>query len=162
MIRPEAEGDINAIRKVLTAAFPRPEEAKLVDDLRAAGDLVLTLVADEGGIVGHVAFSRLRFAAPEVQGTALAPLAVLPERQRRGIASALVREGLSRLAKDGEDLILVLGGPAFYERLGFSREAAARLKTPYGGPYLLAKALSKRGSRVRGEVRYAPAFAALR
>ena len=161
MIRPETDRDIDAIRKVLTDAFPGPEEAKLVDDLRAAGDLVLSLVADEGGIVGHVAFSRLRLAAADLRATALAPLAVLSERQRTGIGTALAREGLSMLATNREDLILVLGEPAFYGRLGFNRAAAVRLKTPYDGPHLLAKVLSEQGSRAEGEVRYAPAFAAL-
>jgi putative acetyltransferase len=161
MIRPETKDDIAAVREVLTAAFPSPREAQLVDDLRAAGDLVLSLVADEGGILGHVAFSRLRLAAIELRGTALGPISVLPEQQRRSIGSALVREGLARLAEAGEDLVLVLGDAAFYERFGFSREAAARLQTPYDGPHLLAKALSERGARGHGDVRYAPAFAAL-
>jgi putative acetyltransferase len=160
MIRPETTGDVAAVRKVLTAAFPSPVEAKLVDDLRAAGDLLLSLVADRGGIFGHIAFSRLRFAATRLRGAAPGPIGVLPE-QRRGIGSALVQEGLSRLAQAGEDLAVVLGDPAFYERFGFSREAAARLETPYDGPHLLAKTLSERGSAVVGEVRYAPAFAAL-
>ena len=161
MIRAETKDDIAAVREVLTAAFPSPMEAQLVDDVRAAGDLMLSLVADEGGILGHVAFSRLRFAAIELRGTALGPIGVLPEQQRRGIGSALMREGLSRLTEAGEDLILVLGEPAFYERFGFSREAAARLQTPYNGPHLLAKALSEQGARAHGHVRYAPAFAAL-
>jgi putative acetyltransferase len=113
MIRLASGRDIAAIRKVLTAAFPGPEEAKLVED------------------------------------------------QRMGIGSALARKGLSKLTEAGEDVVVVLGEPAFYERLGFSRAAAARLRTPYDGPHLLAKVLSEWGSRAHGEVRYAPAFAAL-
>jgi putative acetyltransferase len=160
MIRPEDKGDVAAIRQVLTSAFPSLMEAELVDELRTARDLVLSLVADQGGILGHVAFSRLTFAM-EVRGAALGPIGVLPERQHTGIGSALVREGLARLAEAGEDIVLVVGGAAFYERFGFSREAAGELRTPYDGPHLLAKALSEQGSRAHGEVRYAPAFAAL-
>jgi putative acetyltransferase len=161
MIRPEKTGDMAAVRRVLTAAFPTPMEAKLVDDLRSAGDLMLSLVADQGGILGHVAFSRLKFAATGLGGAALGPIGVLPEQQRKGIGSALVRDGLSRLAQAGEDAVVVLGDAAFYERFGFSRAAAMRLETPYDGHHLLAKALSEQGSRARGKVRYAPAFAAL-
>jgi putative acetyltransferase len=160
MIRPENKSDVAAVRNVLTSAFPGPVEANLVDELRAAGDLVLSLVADQGGILGHVAFSRLRFAT-ELRGTALAPIGVRPERQGQGIGSALVREGLSRLAEAGEDIILVVGDGAFYELFGFTQAAAGALRTPYDGPHLLAKPLSERGCRARGEVRYAPAFAAL-
>jgi putative acetyltransferase len=161
MIRTESKADIVSVRAVLTAAFPSPVEAKLVDDLRAAGDLVLSLVADGGSILGHVAFSRLRFAATGLRGAALGPIGVLPEEQRKGISSALVREGLSRLAQAGEDVVVVLGDAAFYGRFGFSRAAAARLKTPYDGPHLLATTLSGQGARAHGEVGYAPAFAAL-
>ena len=161
MIRPESKGDVAAVRRVLIETFPSGVEAKLVDDLRAAGDLVLSLVADHGGILGHVAFSRLRFAATGLSGVALGPIGVLPEQQRRGLGYALVREGLALLTEAGEDLVVVLGEPAFYERFGFSRAAATRIETPYDGPYLLAKALNEQGSRAQGEVRYAPAFAAL-
>jgi putative acetyltransferase len=122
---------------------------------------VLSLVADECGIVGHVVFSRLSLPDANLRATALGPVGVRPERQRKGIGSALVDEGLSRLTEAGEDLVIVLGEAAFYERFGFSRAAAARLRTPYDGPHLLAKALSERGCRAEGEARYAAAFAAL-
>jgi putative acetyltransferase len=161
MIRPESEGDIDAVRAVLASAFPTQTEAKLVDDLRAAGDLVLALVADQGGVIGHAAFSRLALDQPDLRATALGPIGVMPARQRQGIGSALVREGLSRLSQTGEDLVLVLGEASFYERFGFNRKATLALHTPYDGPYLLAKALSERGSNAHGTVCYPPAFAAL-
>lgn len=159
MIRLETASDLGAIRRVLTAAFPSSAEAELVDGLRSAGDLVLSLVADDGEVVGHIAFSRL--GVSELRATALGPIGIRPERQRIGIGSSLVQAGLSRLTQAGEDLVVVLGEAQFYARFGFSREAAAWLKTPYDGPHLLAKALSERGSRAHGEARYAPAFAAL-
>jgi putative acetyltransferase len=161
MIRPESEGDIDAVRRVLTSAFPTSAEAKLVDDLRAAGDLVLALVADQANVIGHAAFSRLAVDQPGLRAAALGPIGVMSARQRQGIGSALVREGLSRLSQAGEDLVLVVGEASFYERFGFSRKAATALHTPYDGPYLLAKALSERGSNAYGRVLYAPAFAAL-
>jgi putative acetyltransferase len=161
MIRPESDRDIAAVRAVLTSAFTTPAEATLVDDLRSAGDLMLALIAGENEADGFVAFSRLALAPAKLRATALGPIGVLRQHRRRGIGSALVREGLSRLSEDGEDLVVVLGDAGFYERFGFSREAATRLNTPYDGPYLLAKALNEQASRAEGKVRYASAFAAL-
>ena len=161
MIRFETTSDRDVVRAVLASAFPSAAEADLVDALRAAGDLVLALVAEEEDVVGFVAFSRLVPAQAELRAVALAPIGVVPAHQRTGIGSALVRDGLSRLAEAGEDLVLVLGETRFYERFGFTRDAAARLRTPYDGPHLLAKALTEQGAAARGRVRYAPAFAAL-
>jgi putative acetyltransferase len=161
MIRPEREDDHAAVRALLLRAFPGPAEADLVDALRSAGDLVLVLVADAGGVVGHIAFSRLTIAGSTLRATALAPIAVAPERQRNGLGAALIRDGLARLRSGGEDLILVLGEPAFYGRFGFDRRHAARLRTPYDGPYLQAMPLNGGGLQAKGVVQYAPAFSAL-
>jgi putative acetyltransferase len=161
MIRPETASDRDAIRGVPAAAFPTAAEADLVDALRAAGDLVLALVAEVKDVVGFVAFSRLVPAQAELRAVALAPIGVVPAQQRTGIGAALVRDGLSRLAEAGEDLVLVLGETRFYRRFGFTRDAASRLRTPYDGPHLLANALTEQGADARGRVRYAPAFAAL-
>ena len=159
-IRPERPGDRDAIFAVNRAAFGQAAEAALVDRLRADGDLVLSLVAADGeALVGHVAFSRLE--APAGCAAALAPVAVVPARRRQGIAAALIREGLTRLAGGGQDLVLVLGDPAYYGRFGFAAEAAAPLRTPYDGPFQQALALTERGRRMAGEVRYAAAFAEL-
>ena len=161
MIRLETTSDRDAVRGVLAAAFPSATEADLVDALRAAGDLVLALVAEVKDVVGFVAFSRLVPAQAELRAVALAPIGVVPAQQRTGIGAALVRDGLSRLAEAGEDLVVVLGETRFYQRFGFTPDAAPRLRTPYDGPHLLAKALTEQGTGARGRVRYAPAFAAL-
>lgn len=159
-IRRERPGDAAAIRSVIEAAFGQRDEADLVERLQGAGDLVLSLVAEAPDIVGHVAFSRLVLAGG--QATALAPVTVRPDRQRQGIGEALVREGLRRLGEAGEDLVLVLGDPAYYGRFGFAAEAARSLKTPYDGPCQQALALTDRGRRIAGAAAYAPAFAELR
>jgi putative acetyltransferase len=161
MIRLETTSDRDAVRGVLASAFPTAVEADLVDTLRAAGDLALALVAEAKDVIGFVAFSRLVPAQAELRAVALAPIGVVPAHQRTGIGSALVRDGLSRLAEAGEDFVLVLGETRFYERFGFTRNAASRLRTPYDGSHLLAKALTSPGTGARGRVRYAPAFAAL-
>lgn len=100
-VRPETGADHDAIWHVHERAFaPSIGEAKLVEELRAAGDLVpeLCLVAEEGGeVVGHIAYSRARLESGH-EVPALAPMAVLPERQRGGIGLALVRESLDRAA----------------------------------------------------------------
>jgi GNAT superfamily N-acetyltransferase len=96
-IRPERPDDIAAIQAVNRQAFGQADEAVLVDALRDGGFAVASLVAEDAGrIVGHILFSRLPVAAGGriVEGAALAPMAVMPDRQREGIGSALVRAGL--------------------------------------------------------------------
>jgi putative acetyltransferase len=162
-IRPEWPGAVAAIRLVDEAAFPTPAEAGLVDRLRADGDLVLSLVAEQDGIVvGHVVFSRIVIERDDDPGTAvsLAPVAVLPQYQRAGVGKALIARGLATLAERGESVVFVLGDPAYYGRFGFTATEAARFVSDYAGPYLQALRLA--GRRVTpGRLRYASAFAAL-
>ncbi|TQV78396.1 GNAT family N-acetyltransferase [Denitrobaculum tricleocarpae] len=157
IIREARSGDEAAIRKVETAAFEQSMEAELVEALDAAGDTVLSLVAEEGGkIVGHVLFSRLR--SPE-GCLALAPIGVLPERQKRGIGSALIREGLARLAKADWKALFLLGYPDYYRRFGFSVEAAERFETGYPKEATMVLELAEGGlGGCSGPIVYAPAF----
>jgi putative acetyltransferase len=159
-VRPEQKADVEAIREVHEAAFGSLLEAELVDNLQAEGDAVLSLVAcSDDALVGHVLFSRLRaLEARGLRATALGPLGVVPAQHRRGIGTALVRDGLARLMGDGEDLVVVLGDPDFYGRFGFSVKAASVFQTPYDGPNLQALALSDAGHLAQGVLRYAPAF----
>src|SRR5262249_55093949 len=115
--------DATPIRSILVAAFAGDAEADLVENLRAADDLVLALVADQADAArGYVAFPRLTVDGAGAVG--LAPLAVAPDRRRRGIGGALVREGLRRLATRGEQLVFVVGDPAYYGRFGFDLATA--------------------------------------
>jgi putative acetyltransferase len=162
-IRLELPDDVESIRHVHERAFDSLLEAELVDNLQAEGDAILSLVArcDEKA-VGHILFSRLSaLEARGLRASALGPLGVLPEYRDRGIATALVREGISRLRADSEDLILVLGDPEFYGKFGFRADAARVFQTPYDGPHLQAMALSDAGHLAQGVLRYAPAFAML-
>jgi putative acetyltransferase len=161
VIRPETDGDRVAIHALHGDAFGGMAEATLVDALRQDGDLILSLVADAHRPVGHIAFSRLVLPEIRLRASALAPLAIVKERQRQGIGAALVKEGLRRLAEAGEDFVLVLGDPAYYGRFGFSPDGASGLRTPYDGPYLQALALSDAGRQAHGPVHYARAFAEL-
>jgi len=123
-IRPERAADVAAIRTVHTEAFGRPDEAGLVDRLRERARPYVGLVAADGGeIVGHIVFTPVTlhcYQAPYTI-TALAPLAVRPAWQRRGVGAALVREGLAACRAGGRDVVVVVGHPAFYPRFGFVR-----------------------------------------
>lgn len=130
VIREAEAKDHEAIARLVEAAFGQPDEAKLVETLRANGDMVLELVAtNEGELVGHVAFSRL--AVDRFDALALAPLAVLPVRQRSGIGAALLENAHHLLADRGESLCLVLGDPAYYGRFGYARDRAAGFESAY-------------------------------
>jgi putative acetyltransferase len=163
IIRPEKPGDEAAIGAVVAAAFGQPQEAELVARLRDNGDLVLSLVAEDAGkIVGHVAFSRVWIErdGTRAPGVSLAPLAVLPDQQRKGTARALIGAGHLRLKTRGEKIVFVLGDPDYYKRFGFSPELAKAFDCVYQGDYLQALRLSP-DAPTAGEVIYAPAFAAL-
>ena len=132
MIRPEAPLDQDDIRRITQAAFAGTEhssgmESRIVDALRDAGMLTLSLVADEDGlIVGHVAFSPVLIDGRDHGWLGLGPISVLPDCQRRGIGSALIREGLARIRARGAKGCVVLGQPDFYRRLGFENDPNLR------------------------------------
>jgi putative acetyltransferase len=121
-IRRERSADIAAIRAVNEAAFDQSAEADIVAALRDACPDILSLVAEsDGEIVGHILFSPVTIedGSQSRQGMGLAPMAVIPNRQREGIGSALVTAGLQMLRAQGCPFIIVLGHPEFYPRFGF-------------------------------------------
>jgi putative acetyltransferase len=161
-VRPERVGDVEAIREVHRLAFGGDEESRLVDALRAGGHVRLSLVAeDEGQLVGHILFSDLPILTPagSVPALALAPLAVVPTRQRQGIGSLLIRECLRNCAEQGHRIVVVLGHRDYYPRFGFSAALARPLKAPFSGESFMALELVRGAlDGVAGEVRYAPPF----
>jgi putative acetyltransferase len=161
-LRLEDTHDRQAIDAICEAAFGGTSEAGLVRSLERDGDLILSVLAYDREPVGHIAYSPLTLEqTPLVRACALAPLAVLPAFQKQGLGTALVRHSLQRLTDAGYDLVVVLGEPFYYGRFGFDPALAARLKTPYDGPYLQALALSDAGRGAHGPARYARAFAEL-
>jgi len=119
IIREERREDISLIRDVNRLAFEQDQEANIVDALRSNGAALLSLVAVlDDAVVGHILYSPARIGS--VEGAGLAPMAVLPGHQRRGIGSQLVEAGNARLRADGCPFIIVLGHPAFYPRFGFT------------------------------------------
>jgi putative acetyltransferase len=162
-IRSEGPVDLRAIRAVHEASFPTEGEAQLVDALRAAGRLRVSLVAEEQGeIVGHVALSPVSVLGA-TDGVGLAPVAVLPAFRRRGVADQLIRQGIADCKQQGCGFIVVLGEPDYYRRFGFKPARCWGLRDEYGGGdafqvmELRTRAIPADG----GDVQYAPEFAAL-
>ncbi len=151
-----------AIRDVLRRAFGGGDEAVLVDRLRSDGDTIVSLVAVEAGrVTGVVVFSELPIAREDgivVRGAALAPVAVLPERQRSGVGGALIRRGLDACRERGVEAVVVLGWASYYPRFGFSAELARALAAPFSGESFMAMELVSGALGDGGAVRYARAF----
>jgi putative acetyltransferase len=134
-LRPDSPHDSAAICAVYTKAFGGPVEAKLVQLISERKLALISLVAvHDGSVVGHVLFSRVTIAkSPETfDAVGLAPVALLPEFQRKGIGSKLIREGLARCKQARYDAVVLIGDPAYYSRFGFLRAADFGLQNEYG------------------------------
>ncbi len=122
IIRLETSEDVEPIRYVNEQAFGQEDESKLVEKLRNRGVLTISLVAvHDGEIVGHIAFSPvvIESECSSLEAIALAPMAVLPEYQNKGIGSQLVRVGLEECRRLGHEIVVVLGHSDYYPRFGF-------------------------------------------
>ena len=158
-VRDESPDDWKAIYQVVSSTFGRLSEAELVGALREAGDGIVSLVADDDGqIIGYVLLSKMD--AP-FSALALAPVSVIPPRQRSGIGSALIKRAVSKARDEGWAAIFVLGNPNYYKRFGFDQEAAAGFTSPYAGRHFMVLKLSPSLPATTGALRHAPAFAAL-
>ncbi len=164
-IRPEAPADVDAIRAVNVAAFESPAEAALVDALRGIAYPYLSLVAeDDGAIVGHILFTPVQVPNVTTLVVGLAPMAVLPGRQRAGIGSALVRAGLDGCRALNASAAIVLGHPEYYPRFGFVPAERFGLMSEYDVPADAFMALELQPGALAsatGIVKYHPAFNAL-
>jgi putative acetyltransferase len=161
-IRWEAPADHAAIHAVHTVSFPTAYEADLVDALRLAGRLAISVVAVEHDtVVGHVAFSPVSMPGA-TDGVGLAPVAVVPAFRRRGVAAQLIRGGLAECARRDHGFVVVLGDPHYYRRFGFTPARGWGLRDEYGGGEAF-QALELRPGAIPaagGLVRYAPELAA--
>lgn len=135
-IRPETEADRAAVRAVNRAAFPTPAEANLVEALNAKGAPLTSLVAEvDGNVVGHILFTPVSLTDnAHLKIAGLGPMAVLPDHQRKGLGSALVREGVSRCKDLGYCAVVVLGHPEYYPRFGFVPGDRYGLRCEYDVP----------------------------
>lgn len=163
-IRAETEADRAAVRAVNEAAFETPAEADLVEALHGKDMSLVSLVAEvDGKVVGHILFSPVSLtehAHLNVMG--LAPMAVAPDYQRKGIGSALVRQGLTRCKDLGCCAVVVVGHPEYYPRFGFGPADRYALRCEYDVPadvFMVAELEVGALSGASGLVRYDDAFA---
>lgn len=167
-IRDEQAGDEAQIRRVVLAAFGTPAEADLVEALRASGAWLprLSLVAvEDGEVLGHALFTRatIRADGGTLAIIALAPVAVVPARQRQGIGDALIRAGLAEARASGERIAIVLGHPGYYPRFGFEPAVPRGITCVFArgehASAFMALALQPGAlDGVRGVAEYAPPF----
>lgn len=161
VVRDAGPADHAAIRRVEIDAFAAGAEADLVEALRASGDVVLELVATRGdAVVGHILFSRLTVesGAGDFAAVALAPLAVSPDSQNRGVGRRLVEEAHRRL-RPREKLSVVVGDPSYYGRFGYAHARATAFDSDYQCEAL--QALAWGDAPTTGRLAYAAPFAAL-
>ena len=159
-IREEQAKDVEQVRLLLQAAFSTDSESRLVDALRTNGKAVISLVAvcaDE--ILGYILFSPVTTSPPgQANGIGLAPVAVLPGVQSKGIGSQLILTGLKLCQNLEYDYCVVLGSPEYYHRFGFETASEYGLDNEYGaGEEFMVLYFTDRD--VAGLVRYAPEFA---
>ncbi|MCM2266292.1 MAG: N-acetyltransferase [Elusimicrobiales bacterium] len=165
-VRPETPKDFDAIRKLNKKAFKGKSESKLVDAIRESDGFIpeLSLVAETAGlVVGHILFSPILIKGPqgETPALALAPMAVLPDFQKRGVGSALVRRGLEECRRLGHKIVVVVGHDEYYPRFGFVRASDKGLRLPFEAPDEVFMALELAPgalSGVSGEVVYPREF----
>lgn len=151
------------MRAVNVAAFETPAEAALVDALREQARPLVSLVAeDDAAIVGHVMFSPVSLGdRPALQIMGLAPVAVAPEHQRKGVGSALVRAGIERCKQLGVGAVVVLGHPSYYPRFGFLPASRFGVGCEYAVPDDVFMAMELQPGYLRGasgKVKYHAAF----
>lgn len=167
-IRLEQPLDLDQIHELHRTVSPGPAEAELVDAIRTTAafvpELSLVAVTDDGSILGHVLVSQVELEPDEADAgratiLALAPIAVLPQHQGRGIGSALTREALAMADEREEPMIVVLGAPSFYRRLGFGPAADHDINGPYDDAGDAFQVRPRPGAEVpAGTVVYPPAF----
>jgi putative acetyltransferase len=170
-IRPELPIDLDQIHDLHRAAFAGPAEAELVDTIRAGATFIpqlsLVAVTADGSVLGHVLLSRVELQpsaedAARIPVLALAPIAVLPPHQGRGIGSALMREAMDRADALDEPCTVVLGSPPFYERFGFVPAVDLGITGPYDAAGDAFRVRPRPGAEVTpGRVVYPPAFSGL-
>jgi putative acetyltransferase len=160
-IRPETPADIPAIHALTEAAFlhaPHTSHTEhyIVDALRAAGELAVSLVALDGDeLVGHIALSAVALSDGSTGWFGLGPISVAPARQGQGIGSRLIERALDALREKNAAGCVLLGDPLYYQRFGFAPEPALVLP---GVPAEYFQAVVLRGSVPTATVRYSDAF----
>lgn len=161
----EKNNNILSIQEVVTAAFGRTSEAKLVEAIRNTQNFIpeLSIVATEKeNLIGHILFSPIVIETQRqtFSALALAPLAVIPTRQREGIGTELVQFGLSKCCELDHNLVIVLGHPNYYLRFGFQPANQFGIRAPFPVPeqaFMILELKPDTLENVNGLVKY-PAY----
>jgi putative acetyltransferase len=165
-IRLEEKDDQDAIYTIHAVAFNTDGEARIVNTLRENCNPFISLVADVSGqVVGHVLFTPVQLLTEKgrtLEGMGLAPLAVLPEYQHRGIGSALCEVGLASMKNLGITYVVVLGHPDYYPRFGFEPAVDLGIRCAYRDvppkAFMIKIFDDKALDGVTGIVKYRPEF----
>ncbi|KPJ61701.1 MAG: hypothetical protein AMJ46_00140 [Latescibacteria bacterium DG_63] len=163
-IRKEEPDDVDSIRELNQEAFGQAQEAEIVDKLRENCSDLLSLVAVvENQVVGHILFSPALIEGEDrtLRGMALAPMAVLPDYQRQGIGSALVRDGITRLADTPCPFVIVLGHAEYYPRFGFEPAGRHGIRSEWDVPdevFMILVLDTARVGGLSGTARYRSEF----
>ncbi len=132
-IRRSSADDIDAIIALYPLAFPEEDLVPVVRDLLASPEVAMSFIASiDDQIEASVIFTTCAVEGTSTRAALLAPLAVSPARQRQGLGTAIVKTGLRELEANGVEVVLVLGDPAYYGRLGFAQETG--IQPPYPLP----------------------------
>ena len=153
LVRAEKESDREAVFTLHASAFETSAEARLVDALREQAQPIVSLVAEDKGIVhGHIMFSPVSLSGnTDSKMMGLAPMAVALESQRKGIGSALVRAGLDECRQLGIAAVVVLGYPDYYVRFGFVSSRRFGIESEYDVPEDVFMALELRPGSLTGK-----------
>ena len=156
--RPEDMDAIGALsEEAFGLAFNSQDESRLIRQLHADGDSLVSLVAEnDKGIIGHIEFFRILIDGQPI-GAGLGPMSAKPGLQKSGIGSYLVRTGLEELDMLGETIVFVLGHQNYYPRFGFEPGTAAPFTSPWSGPHFMAIRLAP-GGPASGTLTYPRAF----
>jgi putative acetyltransferase len=163
IIRPEAEKDKTAIQEINQSAFETSAESTLVDILREQANPIISLIAvEDEKVVGHIMFSPITLGGSvDLKIMGLAPMAVLPEYQRKGIGSALVQTGLDECKSLGFGGVVVLGHVNYYTRFGFIPSTQFGINCEYDVPeeaFMVIELQPSYLAGATGQVKYHSAF----
>jgi putative acetyltransferase len=163
-VRIERPADANAVREINDQAFGSPVEGRIVDQLRAAPGSISLVGTKDDLVVGHILFTPVELEPPVAFRVAgLGPMSVLPEHQRAGIGSRLIRAGLEACRQHGYSAVVVVGHPAYYPRLGFepahTRGLTLRDFDVPQDVFMVIELDAAVRDRLKGAVRYRSEFA---
>ena len=139
-IKKATDSDLNDVLHIETEAFGHSKESNLVNGLLNDDStkplLSLLAIDDDDEAVGHILFTKVRITGNEdaLSAMILAPLAILPDAQGKGVGGKLIKEGLMQLSESKVDLVFVLGHPEYYPRFGFKPAGARGFEAPYHIP----------------------------